>query len=62
MAWRTKRVVSKGMSYVRPSGKEGFRRSIVARTWSATWRALAPGSWKTATPPEGLPFFWKKTS
>ena len=38
-----------------PGGKDFSNTFIAARTLLATSRALAPGSWKTATPAAGLP-------
>ena len=54
----TKVVLSYGENQVTPDGKLGCSSSILARTASATFRALAPGSSWMAKAPVGLPLYW----
>ena len=51
-------VVSYGENQVTPGGKLGCSSSILARTASATFSALAPGSSWIANAPTGLPLNW----
>ena len=54
----TKVVLSYGENQETPCGKLGCSSSILARTASATFSALAPGSNWMAKAPVGAPFHW----
>ncbi|KAG1586641.1 hypothetical protein G6F46_014779 [Rhizopus delemar] len=54
----TKVVLSYGENQGTPDGKLGCSSSILPRTASATFRALAPGSSWMAKAPVGLPLYW----